>query len=279
MVDIHFSKMIQQPLINFNLTKGSYHQFIEQLLKLAINRKPAIVCVANVHMFVEAQKDKNFLAIINDAEMVTPDGKPLTWALRLLYGIKQDRVAGMDLLPDLLQKMEQKDLGVYFYGGSNEMLTNTTKHILQKYPSLKVAGYYSPPFRALSENEHQLIIQNINEANPHVVFVILGCPKQEKWMASVKGKINAVMIGVGGALPVMIGLQKRAPLWMQNAGLEWLYRLMQEPGRLFKRYAVTNTHFILTVLRELFFLKFLQPLKLSKKKSIIHRSIKNSVNE
>jgi len=271
--------MIKQQLINFNLTKGKYVQFIEQLLTLASNKKAAIVCVANVHMFVEAQQNEEFLAIINNAEMVTPDGKPLTWALRLLYGIKQERVAGMDLLPDLLKKMEEQELSVYFYGGSQEMLNSTTKHIQQKYPLLKVAGSFSPPFRALTENEHGQIIESINESNPHVVFVILGCPKQEKWMDSVKGKINSVMIGVGGALPVMIGLQKRAPLWMQNAGLEWLYRLIQEPGRLFKRYAVTNTFFIVTILKEFFNLKFMVPLKFSKKKINHKYPIKNSVNE
>jgi N-acetylglucosaminyldiphosphoundecaprenol N-acetyl-beta-D-mannosaminyltransferase len=265
MIEAPVQKMNQYLLKNFNLTRGRYVQFLEQLLSLARERKPAIVCVANVHMFVEAQQNKEFLSIINSAEMVTPDGKPLTWALRLLYGIKQERVAGMDLLPDLLQQMEQKDLSVYFYGGSQAMLDSTHSYIQKQYPRLKVAGAYSPPFRALTENEHQGIIHDINNANPHVIFVILGCPKQEKWMASVKGKINTVMIGVGGALPVMIGLQKRAPLWMQNAGLEWFYRLLQEPGRLFKRYAITNSFFIFAILKELFKIRILQPLTFSKK--------------
>ena len=103
---------------------------------------------------------------------------------------------------------------------------------------------YSPPFRQLTSAEENNIIENINRSGAKLVFVILGCPKQERWMASAKGRVNAFMIGVGGSLPVMIGLQKRAPRWMQTAGLEWFFRLSQEPGRLFKRYAVTNTFFI-----------------------------------
>jgi N-acetylglucosaminyldiphosphoundecaprenol N-acetyl-beta-D-mannosaminyltransferase len=243
---------------------GSYAVFLDKLIALATKRQPAVVCVANVHMFVEGQKDKDFLQIVNSADVVTPDGKPLTWALRLLYGIKQDRVAGMDLLPDLLQKMEENNLSVYFYGGSQKMLDATNEYVQKKYPVLKVAGAYSPPFRPLSADEKQNIISNINLASPHAVFVVLGCPKQEKWMSEVRGKMSALMIGVGGALPVMIGLQSRAPGWMQNAGLEWLYRLLQEPRRLFKRYAVTNSIFIWVIIKEFMRLKLMVPLKLAK---------------
>lgn len=231
---------------------------------MASAHKPATICVANVHMFAEAQGDNNFLNIVDTADMVTPDGKPIAWALKLLYGIPQDRVAGMDLLPDLLKEMEQKNLSVYFYGGSQAMLDKTKKFIEEKYPALSLAGFYSPPFRPLTVVEENEIIDNINEARPNIVFVILGCPKQERWMHLMKNKLSSVLIGVGGALPVMIGLQKRAPVWMQNAGLEWLYRLMQEPGRLFKRYAVTNSKFVWLIGKEWLRLKWLVPLKLSK---------------
>jgi N-acetylglucosaminyldiphosphoundecaprenol N-acetyl-beta-D-mannosaminyltransferase len=257
--------MNNHSIINFPITTGTYQSFIDRIIQLASLHVSADICVANVHMFVEAHKDENFLKIIKAASMVTPDGKPLAWALQLLYGIKQARVAGMDLLPDLLNKMEKEHLSVYFYGGSQTMLDNTLAYVQHKYPALRVAGSYSPPFRAISLQEEADVINRINLVKPQVVFVVLGCPKQEKWMASVKGKINAVMIGVGGALPVMIGLQKRAPVWMQNAGLEWLYRLMQEPGRLFKRYAITNSIFIGKVMKEYFRLKLLVPLKLSKR--------------
>lgn len=248
--------MGNQPLLNFNLTTGTYTSFVGRIIEMAATPKAAVICVANVHMFAEAQQNDDFLAIVNNAEIVTPDGKPMAWALRLLYGIKQDRVAGMDLLPDLLAEMEKTNMSPYFYGGSQDMLDKTKLFIEQHFPALPLAGFFSPPFRAITQQEELEMVERINLAKPNIVFVILGCPKQERWMASVKDKINAVMIGVGGALPVMIGLQKRAPQWMQHAGLEWLYRLAQEPGRLFKRYAITNSIFVWYIFKELIRLKF-----------------------
>jgi N-acetylglucosaminyldiphosphoundecaprenol N-acetyl-beta-D-mannosaminyltransferase len=206
-------------------------------------------------MFIEARRDHDFLELIKNSEIVTPDGKPLTWALRSLYGIKQDRVAGMDLLPDLLEIMSEQCISAYFYGGQPEVLDQTKVHLKSSYPELKIAGFYSPPFRPLTLAEENKVIEEINKTLPSIVFVILGCPKQEKWMASMKGKINTVMIGIGGALPVMLGIKKRAPRWMQNAGLEWLFRLSQEPVRLFKRYWQTNNLFVWIFLKEFFKIK------------------------
>ena len=201
-------------------------------------------CVANVHMLIETYKNSSFAPVVNGAMFITPDGKPITWALRAMYGIKQERVAGMELLPDLLTAAANDNVPVYFYGGTEEMLDKTRRHLQNNLPSLNIAGMYSPPFRQLTIEEEEAIVDDINTSGAKLVFVILGCPKQERWMAAAKGRVNAFMIGLGGSLPVMIGLQKRAPKWMQTAGLEWLYRLGQEPGRLFKRYAITNTYFI-----------------------------------
>lgn len=248
--------MGSQQLVNFPLSTGTYSQFLQQIMQWASEKKPSMICVANVHMFIEAQRDTGFLKLVQGADMVTPDGKPLCWALKLLYGTRQQRVAGMDLLPDLLERMGNDAMSVYFYGGSPQMLDKTKAYLAEKYPLVKLAGMYSPPFRPLTETENNQVIEHINNARPNVVFVILGCPKQEKWMAAVKGRLNAVTIGVGGALPVMTGMQKRAPLWMQQAGLEWFYRLMQEPRRLFKRYAQTNSHFIWVIMKEFVRTKF-----------------------
>ena len=259
--------MQKRPLLKFPLTIGKYSLFNDYIIDLACRNTSSIVCVANVHMFIEAHKNQNYLQIINDAEIVTPDGKPLTWALRFLYKIRQDRVAGMDLLPDLLQLMAVQNISAYFYGGSQYMLDKTREFLNNSYPTLKVAGLYSPPFNNLGDIDNHTeeeIIQRINESFPSVVFVILGCPKQEKWMAKMKNRINTVMIGVGGALPVMIGIKKRAPKWMQNSGLEWLYRLIQEPRRLMKRYTTTNLIFIWLIFKEFIRIKLLVPLKLSK---------------
>ena len=239
-------------LISINVSLGTYAKFINEFLSLAIakDKNSSYVCIANVHMLVEAYKDKDFQKIVNDADIVTPDGIPLAKGLKILYKIKQDRVAGMDVLPDLLKESEKQNLSVYFYGGTQKVLDKTQEYCTYHFPKLKIAGMYSPPFRELTEEEKDEIIEKINSVSPNFVFVALGCPKQEKWMAAVKGKINACMLGIGGALPVMIGLKERAPVWMQTRGLEWLFRLYQEPRRLFKRYFVTNSIFIFLLLRE-----------------------------
>jgi N-acetylglucosaminyldiphosphoundecaprenol N-acetyl-beta-D-mannosaminyltransferase len=209
-------------------------------------------------MVAEAANDDKFAAVVSNADLVTPDGIPVSWALRILYGFRQPRVAGMDLLPDLLAGASATGLPVYFYGGTNEMLSRTSDYIDRNYPQLVVAGMCSPPFRPLTETENNDIISQINISGAKIVFVVLGCPKQEKWMAAMRGRVNAVMIGIGGALPVMVGLQKRAPQWMQQSGFEWLYRLIQEPRRLFKRYFTTNLQFIFLLFTEWFKLRILR---------------------
>ena len=231
-------------IIALNITCAPYESFVNQIIELAEGKASSYVCVANVHMCIEAFNAKAFATTVNGANLVTPDGMPLAKAIQLLYGVKQDRVAGMDLLPDLLSEAEQKKLGVFFYGGTQQMLDLTKNYVGVNYPLLSNQHYYSPPFRPLTPQEEDEVIHNINASGAQLVFVALGCPKQEKWMAAMKGRINACMIGIGGALPVMIGMQKRAPKWMQKLSLEWLFRLVQEPKRLFKRYFVTNTLFI-----------------------------------
>lgn len=242
--------MEKKKIFGIGVSIASYQAFIDQVMQLAQNRQSSYTCVANVHMLVEAFRKPLFAKVVKDAEIVTPDGIPLTWSLKLINGVSQPRVAGMDLLPDLLQRCMLEQLPVYFYGGTEEMLAQTSFYLSQNFRSLKIAGTYSPPFRSLTLEEEADIVQKINASGAHLIFVVLGCPKQEMWMAAMKGKINATMIGIGGALPVLIGMQKRAPLWMQQIGLEWFYRLCQEPRRLFKRYAITNTIFIYFLSKE-----------------------------
>jgi N-acetylglucosaminyldiphosphoundecaprenol N-acetyl-beta-D-mannosaminyltransferase len=245
-------------LLNFPLNLGTYGNFIEHIVQSAYTKNSDYTCVANVHMLIEARKNPSFAEIVNKAANVAPDGMPLVWALRLLYGIKQERVAGMDLLPDLLSRLEHEDVSVFFYGGTDEILDKAKGYIKKTYPSLQVAGLYSPPFRTLTADEENAIVDRINSSGAGIVFVILGCPKQEKWMASMRGRVKAMMIGVGGALPVMVGMQERAPRWMQRLGLEWFHRMMQEPVRLFKRYAVTNSLFLYLLVKECISVKFLR---------------------
>lgn len=246
---------MRKRIISIDVTCIPYGSFIKELIDLALSKTSSYVCVANVHMLVEAYSDKNFQNIVNNAAMVTPDGMPLAKTVKWFYGIKQDRVAGMDLLPDLIKESESKGIEVFFYGGTQEMLDRTEAYCRENYANLKIAGLISPPFRKLTFEEETNYVSEINNSNARFVFVALGCPKQETWMASMQGRINACMIGIGGALPVMIGMQKRAPNWMQTFGLEWLYRLMKEPKRLFKRYFETNTKFVYLLFKELFVLR------------------------
>ena len=258
---------MQKSLISININTGTYKNFVSELLEMS-GKKSSYTCIANVHMLVEAYRNVSFASIVNNADMITPDGMPLTWGLKLLHGVRQDRVAGMDLLPDLLEAAELNAIPVYFYGGTEAMMTRIRDKIPMRYPMLKIAGTFSPPFREITAAEVEITAQFINNSGAKIVFVILGCPKQEFWMATMKNKIDATMIGVGGALPVLLGLQKRAPLWMQRNGLEWFYRFYKEPRRLFKRYAITNSIFIYLLFREFFRVKVL-------KKSGVVFSLKN----
>ncbi|MGX5857999.1 WecB/TagA/CpsF family glycosyltransferase [Dyadobacter jiangsuensis] len=243
--------MPRKTLFGTELNIDPYDKFLESILKLVDSKQKSYVCVVNVHMLIESYEDPKFREIVNNSALNALDGKPLTWAIRSIYGTAAERVCGMDLLPDLLNSAEAKGVGVYFYGGTPDMLQKLEHVLRERFPRLKVSGLFSPPFRKLTADEEYNVISQINASGAQLLFVALGCPKQEKWMASMTDKINLVMIGVGGAVPVLAGVQNRAPKWMQDAGLEWLARLLQEPKRLFKRYAITNSKFLYLLGKEL----------------------------
>lgn len=202
-------------------------------------------------MVIEAYKNPDFAKVINSSTYTVADGVPLLKALKLLYGISQERVAGMDFMPRLIAEAEKNDLSVFFYGSSNDVLSKIQEKIKKEHPTLKIAGMFSPPFRPLSDVENKNITDNINQSGANIVFVGLGCPKQEMWMARNSAKINAVLLGVGAAFNTYSGTMKMAPQWMRDNSIEWIYRLFQEPRRLFKRYFITNTLFILLIFRQL----------------------------
>ena len=245
-------------IFSFKLNLGDYNDFLNEIIIMAKKNISSYVCVANVHMFIEAYRDENFLKIIDNADLVTPDGMPLVVASRKILGKSSDRVAGMDLLPDLLNEANKNKFSIFLYGGTNEMLNLAKEFILNKYPNIQNLSCYAPPFRPLTFDEEKSMVELINKENPNLVFAVLGCPKQEKWMSSMKGKINCCMVGIGGALPVMLGMQRRAPQWMQKYSLEWLFRFIQDPKRLFKRYFVTNSIFLYLIIIELIKLKILK---------------------
>ncbi|SOD99821.1 WecB/TagA/CpsF family glycosyltransferase [Spirosoma fluviale] len=238
-------------VLGLSFSLGSYHQIQEAIIAAARRKESRMACLANVHMTVEATNDPVFGEVVNGADWVATDGMPLTWALRLLHGIQQERVAGFDLFSDLIRRAAEENLSIFFYGSTPKMLDEVVGKCGELYPSLDVAGSLSPPFRPLTEHEQEDVIAHINNSGAQLVFVALGCPKQERWMQQMRGKIQAVMVGVGGALPIFTGTQGRSPNWMRNAGLEWAHRLAMEPRRLFKRYAITNSLFIIRLARQL----------------------------
>jgi N-acetylglucosaminyldiphosphoundecaprenol N-acetyl-beta-D-mannosaminyltransferase len=238
-------------IFNSIISIGTYSAFIDEIISYGRSKIPSYVCFANVHMLVEAHQDKSFQKLINEANIVAPDGKPLSVFLKLSEGIKQDRVCGMDILPDLLKKAEESSESVYFYGTTDELLKTIVQKARNEFPTLRIAGYHAPPFRVLSDKEDAIITEKIRKTKPDLVFVSLGCPKQEKWMAEHKNKLNACLLGLGQAFKVYAGEEKRLPKWMRDLSLEWAYRLCLEPARLWRRYMYTNSYFLLLVIRHL----------------------------
>ncbi len=238
-------------IISLNIDHVSFAESLENVMRWGLAHRPAYVCFANVHMTIEAHQDKFFSEKINQASLVLADGKPVAVAGRLLYGKKQERIAGMDFMPAVLARANEQNARVFLYGSTQHVLDALQQKIKTDYKNVEVVGAIAPPFRPLTAEELSQDIRQINESKAHLVLVSLGCPKQEKWMSAHSEKINAVLLGVGGAFAVTAGLQKRSPVWMQRLGFEWLHRLFQEPSRLFKRYFITNTIFIFLLLKEI----------------------------
>jgi len=239
--------MKRKSVFNSRISVGRYQEFIHEIFSLVKYKVPSYVCFANVHMVVEGYKDSSFQKIMNNATIVAPDGKPISLFLKYFEKVEQDRVCGMDLLPDLLRQAEASGKSVYFYGTTPDLLSAIVEKAGKEFPALKISGYYSPPFRNLSETENADIIEKIKATSPDLIFVSLGCPKQEKWMAENKDKIGACLLGVGQAFKVYAGMEKRLPKWMRDLSLEWLYRLYLEPERLWKRYLLTNSYFLFLI--------------------------------
>ncbi|MDD6072605.1 MAG: WecB/TagA/CpsF family glycosyltransferase [Clostridiales bacterium] len=202
------------------------------------------VCVSNVHTTVTAYEDKVYRKVQNNAIVAIPDGKPLELACKRCGYKQARRVAGPDLMLEIFAASEKKGYSHFFYGSTDETLECLKKNLLEKYPKLKIAGMYSPPFTKQSEEDDAEDIARINGAKPDFVWVGLGAPKQEIWMYEHRDKINAVMLGVGAGFDYHAGKIKRAPKWAQELCLEWLFRLIQDPKRLWKRYVSTNLKYL-----------------------------------
>jgi N-acetylglucosaminyldiphosphoundecaprenol N-acetyl-beta-D-mannosaminyltransferase len=196
------------------------------------------VCVTGVHGIMESRRDPRLRAIHNQAGMVTPDGMPLVWLLRLFGRRRTDRVYGPDLMRKVTAISSRRGYRQFYYGGVEGLADKLKQTMEDLHPLLDVAGTLCPPFRELTASEDQIIVDAINAARPDILWIGLSTPKQEMWMAKHVGRINApVMIGVGAAFDFLAGTKRQAPVWMQRRGLEWLFRLASEPTRLWRRYA------------------------------------------
>ena len=202
------------------------------------------ICVSNVHTTVTAYEDEEYCKVQNGGILAIPDGGPLS-SVGQKRGFKNmQRTTGPTLMEEVFKISASKGYRHYFYGSTEETLERLYTVLTEKYPGIQIVGMYSPPFRPMTEDEDKAIIERINETKPDFVWVGLGAPRQEKWMAAHQGQINGLMIGVGAGFDYHAGNIQRAPEWMQKNNLEWVYRLLQDPKRLFKRYLYTNTKFI-----------------------------------
>jgi N-acetylglucosaminyldiphosphoundecaprenol N-acetyl-beta-D-mannosaminyltransferase len=214
-------------------------------------REQNYVCVTGVHGIMESQRDTRLKQIHNHAGLVTPDGMPLVWLSRLKGFQWVERVYGPDLMLAVCEQSLRKRYRHYFYGGAEGVPERLVTRLTQRFSGLRIAGYWSPPFRSLSGEEDENVTEKINRTEPDIVWVGLSTPKQEYWMYQHLGRVKApVMIGVGAAFDFNAGVKKQAPRSMQKTGLEWLYRLVHEPRRLWKRYLLCNTLFVWYLLRE-----------------------------
>ena len=202
------------------------------------------ICVSNVHTTVTAYEDPAYLKVQNGGILAIPDGGPLS-AVGRKRGFKDmQRTTGPDFMEQIFRISAEKGYRHYFYGSTQQTLDSLFASLQKKYPGIQIAGMYSPPFRPLTAEEDEMVVRQIMASNPDFIWVGLGAPKQEIWMADHKGKVNALMVGVGAGFDYFVGNIQRAPQWMQKCNLEWLYRLIQDPKRLFKRYLHTNPAFI-----------------------------------
>jgi len=196
--------------------------------------------------------DGEFKSAINAADMALPDGMPVAWSLRRFGFSAQERIDGPELMWRLCENAAAHGQKVFFYGSSARILARLDARLTSLIPTLQIAGMHAPPYRPLTKAEDEAVIQLINASGAELVFVGLGCPKQEIWMAEHQGKIRGVMIGVGAGFDYHAGTLSRAPYWMQRSGLEWLYRLLKEPKRLWRRYLITNSIFVYLMARRLY---------------------------
>ena len=209
------------------------------------------VCFSTVHMVMESHDDPRFAAKVNAADMVVTDGMPLVWMQKRLGKQEGGRVRANDLMTQLCESAARENIKVGFYGGRQEVIDAILERAKRELPNLQIAYAFSPPFRPLTAEEDAAVVGEIKTSGAQILFMGLGCPKQENWMAAHRGRVPAVMLGVGASFDFYAGNVKESPQWLQNIGLEWLYRLAQEPRRLWYRYLILNPRFMWQAAKQL----------------------------
>ncbi len=237
-------------ILKTNINVTNMEDTIAYLTENLEQLKGDYVCVSNVHTTVMAFRDKEYRMIQNSAAMALPDGQPLSIVSKSRGYAEAQRVPGPDLMPEILDLSQEKGYSHFFYGSSQNTLEQLKKVMLSKYPKLRIAGMYAPPYRELTKEEDENVVRMINESGADFIWVALGAPKQEKWMYEHRGRVNGLMLGVGAAFDFIAGTAKRAPMWMQKLCLEWVFRIMQNPKRMIPRYLNTNFSFMYHVHRE-----------------------------
>lgn len=244
-------RLDSRSILGMRVHATSYIDAVQRIVSWANARESRYVCEAPVAMVMESYDSGEYRNVINGADLVTPGGMPVVWMLRLLGIPRQPRVYGPTLTLKVCEAAQPHGLKIGFYGGTEKSLAFLVSELIRRYPAVQIVYSYSPPFRKLTSEEDAHIRQDIENSGAQILFVGLGCPKQERWMSEHRPGVRAVMLGVGAAFDFISGQKPQAPLWMQNTGTEWLFRLCTEPRRLWFRYFWHNPRFVVLALRQL----------------------------
>jgi N-acetylglucosaminyldiphosphoundecaprenol N-acetyl-beta-D-mannosaminyltransferase len=238
----------KQNILGIGINAVDYDAATDSIIKAAVEKQPYAVSALAVHGVMTGAMDQIHKRRLNNLDLVVPDGQPVRWAMKWLHGISlPDRVYGPELTLRVCEKAADRGLSVYLYGSQAQVLEKLQENLKEKYPGLKIAGAQPSLFRQITAHEQSEIAETIKKSGADIVLVGLGCPRQETWVFEYRDLLSMPMLAVGAAFDFHAGLLSQAPPWLQKRGLEWLYRLVKEPGRLWKRYAVTNSLFLIYI--------------------------------
>jgi N-acetylglucosaminyldiphosphoundecaprenol N-acetyl-beta-D-mannosaminyltransferase len=248
---MHSASRDGRHILDLFVDATSYPDATQKVVGWAREGQARYICAANVHMVMESHDDPSLKRIVHGADLVTPDGVPLVWALRLMGVGEATRVYGPDLTLHVCEAAAKEGIPIGLYGGTPDSLEAFESFLTQRFPETQLVLKIAPPFRPLSREEDEAYVGQIRASGVRILFVGIGCPKQEIWMAEHKDRLHAVMLGVGAAFDFHTGRVRQAPSWIQRLGMEWAFRLAMEPKRLWKRYVKHNPRFIVLFLRQL----------------------------